>query len=159
VLDPNIARRRRLKPGVGQTKGKGVNEQLVATLRSLKTDPAAAVELYEQLFRARYWVLVSDAETNLDNMFFLNYESDDGVQELPVFTTPDRHLIHKFDSEIPPPTAVQVPGPRLWPRLLLVLEHANIQVAVDAGEGHGVRLTRPMILGMVSKYGEVSNAT
>jgi hypothetical protein len=154
-----VARPPQLTASVGQTKGKNVNDQLLATLRSLKTDPAAAVELYEHLFRARYWVLVSDAETNVDDMFFLNYQSDDGVQELPVFTAPDRHLMHKFDNESPPPTVVQIPGARLWPRLLLVLEHANIQVAVDAGEAHGVRLTRPMILGMVSKYGEVSHAT
>jgi hypothetical protein len=136
-----------------------MNEQILDTLRNLRANPARAVELYQQLFDARFWALVSDADVALDEMFFLNYPTEDGIQELPIFTAPDRRLIGSFATATLPPTAVEVAGRALWRRLLLVMEHGHMQVAVDPGEGYGIRLTRTMILGMVNKYGDASQAT
>jgi SseB protein N-terminal domain len=130
-----------------------MNKQLQRTMQALKANPAFAVELYEFLFSSHFWALVTHPGENVDDPYFLIYESADGVRELPVFTAPDQPLVGRFATLNPSPTSVEFDGRALWPRLLKVLEHSNAQVAVDPGEAHGIRLTRTMILGMISKYG------
>jgi hypothetical protein len=52
---------------------------------------------------------------------------------------------------------VQVDGPALWKRLLDVVEPKKVEVEVDPGQAHGIRLRRRMILGMVAEYGPKYN--
>jgi hypothetical protein len=42
----------------------------------------------------------------------------------------------------------------LWKRLLDIVVTGQCEVAIDPMEAHGIRLTREMILSMVSKYSE-----
>jgi hypothetical protein len=44
----------------------------------------------------------------------------------------------------------------LWIKLLDVIENAKCQVAIDPGQPHGIRLTKEMVLGMISSYGSPS---
>jgi hypothetical protein len=49
---------------------------------------------------------------------------------------------------------VSIPGDVLWKRLLDIVVTGQCEVAIDPMEAHGIRLTREMILSMVSKYSE-----
>src|SRR5689334_20072889 len=127
-------------------------------MRGLRANPARAVELYALLFSSRFWAFVTYTQANPQDPFFLIYESADGIRELPVFTRSDPKLAGHFASLHVPPQTVEFAGPLLWPKLLEVLKHGTAQVEVDPGEAHGIRLTRPMILGMVNKYGHEPEA-
>jgi hypothetical protein len=65
-------------------------DELLNTLRALKSDPGRAVELYGQLYRESLFALVkAGSETNLQSCLFLHYPSADGIRELPLFTKPE----------------------------------------------------------------------
>jgi len=122
---------------------------LLATLQQLRGDPSAVVHLYEQLFAESFWALVRPGtEDVVGQMEFVTYSTIDNARELPLFTS--KEFILKFPKEHPIP--VRVAGPELWPRLLQVLPIDHSQAAIDPDQRHGIRLTEPMILGMVSAY-------
>jgi hypothetical protein len=129
-----------------------MNEQLLVTLRGLKKNPALAIELYDQLFSARFWALVADPTVELSTMSFLTYPCPDGIRELPIFTAPNHPLMTHFGEASPPPATVELEGEELWLRMLEVVENKKTQVAVDPGDVHGIRISREMILGMVSTH-------
>ena len=130
-------------------------DELLDTLRALKSDPGRAVELYGQLYRESFLALVqAGSETNLQSCLFLNYPTVNGLRELPLFTKPEFVLPGMPDEAL----LVQLDGPQLWPRLLDVVETRVIEAAVDPGQAHGIRLTREMILGMTAQYGQRRDA-
>jgi hypothetical protein len=47
---------------------------------------------------------------------------------------------------------VTVKGEALWPRLLELVRAEQCEVAVDPGQSHGIRVSKEMILGMISTY-------
>ena len=125
-------------------------DELLETLRALKSDPGRAVELYQQLYRETFFAVVqAESEKDLDSYLFLNYPTADGLRELPLFTKPEFVLPGMPDEA----SVVQINGPELWPRLLDIVETRKIEAAVDPGQPHGIRLTREMILGMTAQYG------
>jgi hypothetical protein len=129
-----------------------MNEQLLETLRGFRQDLGLVVVLYQQLFEGRFWVLAQRPAEQLETMLFLNYPAQGGVRELPVFTARDRGLLTKFTAEVPDCMMVEIEGARLWPRLLDIVRTRELEAAVDPGEQYGIRLTREMILGMISQY-------
>ena len=127
---------------------------LLSTLRALRAEPARAAELYPQLYAASFFALVeAGSEGSPEAFSFLTYACADATRELPVFTRRE----YKLDSMPADAVLIGVPGPVLWPRLLTVVDWASCNVAVDPGQPHGIRLTEPMVLGMVSKYTKSAN--
>lgn len=130
-----------------------MNEQLLDTLRGFRTDLGLVVGLYRQLFEGRFWVLAQRPAERLETMLFLTYPTQDGIRELPVFTARDRSLLLQFTADLPDCVSIDVEGARLWPRLLEIVRTRECEAAVDPGEDYAIRVTREMILGMVSKFG------
>lgn len=127
-----------------------MNASLVNTLRELKTDPSVAIRLYEELFGAAYYALVRiGTGSSLTSMEFLTYDTVDGVRELPVFTE-EEFVLGNLNDEAEP---ALIHGAELWARLIDIIETGKCEVGVDAGQGHGIRLNKEMVLGMVSMYG------
>jgi len=130
-------------------------DELLNTLRALKSDPGRAVVLYEQLYKEPFFALVeSGSEAHLQSHLFLNYPTADGLRELPLFTKREFVLTGMPDEAL----LVQINGPDLWFRLLDIVETRKLEAAVDPGQPHGIRLTREMILGMTAQYGQSRNA-
>ena len=130
-------------------------DELLDTLRALKSDPGRAVELYQQLYGESFFALVqAGSEANLQSHLFLNYPTADGLRELPLFTK--REFV--FPDMPAEAFLVKINGPLLWPRLLDIVETRKIEAAVDPGQAHGIRLTREMILGMTAQYGQHRDA-
>lgn len=127
-----------------------MNHDLLTTMKAMRADHSAVVNLYRQLYEGSFVALVQrGSEGSLESMEFLTYESSGGVSELPLFTKKSYVL-----SGMPPDCVeVQLPGADLWLRLLDVVESGRCEAAVDPGQEHGIRLRREMILGMLGKYG------
>lgn len=126
-------------------------DELLDTLKALRSDPGRAVELYEQLYRESFFALVqAGSEDDLQSHMFLNYPTVDGLRELPLFTKRE-FILHRLADDA---LSVQISGPQLWPRLLDIVETGKIEAALDPGQPHGIRLTREMILGMTAQYGQ-----
>jgi len=126
-----------------------MNEKLIATLGRLQSDPSVVVELYAQLYVSSFWVL-SQASANVEPMQFLTYATDDDSRELPAFTLSSRSMLTDLARQVPATQIQEVEGPFFWARVLLLLQFGSFFVAVDPGERHGIRLSREMILGMVT---------
>jgi SseB protein N-terminal domain len=129
-------------------------DRLLETLTALRGDPSRAIDLYRQLYQASFFALVKNgSEDRLESHLFLTYPTPDEILELPVFT------LREFVLEGLPEEAllIEINGPRLWPRILEIVETGRCEVAVDPGQPHGIRLTREMILGMTVEYGESDN--
>jgi len=126
-----------------------MNEELIDTLGRLQSDPTVVVDLYPQLYGARFWV-ISQASEKKEPIQFLTYATGDEARELPAFTLSSRSLLSDLASQAPAARIQEVDGPFFWARILLLLQSESFFVAVDPGEKHGIRLTREMILGMVS---------
>ncbi|MGH2524168.1 MAG: SseB family protein [Anaerolineales bacterium] len=124
-------------------------EALLRTLRTLRADPAQAVDLYRLLYSASFFAFVEPgSEHNPQALSFLTYACADGTRELPLFTLRDYVL-----SGMPGDAGlVGISGPALWPRLIAVVDWSSCCIAVDPGQAHGIRLTQPMVLGMIRKY-------
>jgi SseB protein N-terminal domain len=129
-----------------------MNEDLLLTLRGLKKDPALAVHLHQQLFTGRFFALVADPTEKLGSMSFLTYPTSGELRGLPVFTTGSWPLLTTLKNAPGRPQSIEIEGKQLWPRLLDLIRSGEDVVEVDPGEAHGIRLTREMILGMVSAY-------
>lgn len=124
--------------------------ELLKTLKGLVSDPTLVLQLYEQLLKSSFYVLVRPGtEAALEQMEFITYATRDGIDELPIFTD-IKFIPNDFykNSKI-----VQKSGQLFWKRLLDVIEDINCQIAVDPLQTHGIRLTKEMILGMIYKYG------
>jgi SseB protein N-terminal domain len=127
-----------------------VTDALLETLGAIRKEPARGIELYRQLHDASLIAIVQrGSESSVASMLFLTYETKDGVQELPLFTRQDYVLPKLLDDSV----QVTLEGPVLWPRLLDIVQTGRCEAAVDLGQAHGIRLTREMVLGMVSKDG------
>jgi len=125
-------------------------DELLKTLKALKSDPSRAVDLYRQLYYAPFFAFVQrGSETTLDAHLFLTYPSSGDVRELPLFTLRDFVLEGLSDEAL----LININGPKLWVRLLEVIETGKCEAAVDPGQSHGIRLNREMILGMTAQYG------
>jgi hypothetical protein len=128
-----------------------LNDQLVSTLIAMRTDVSVVARLYELLYKAIFVAIVeSGTEETLDTMSFLICDIYDGTRELPLFTSKD--IAAEF-PRIGESTLVDIPGSRLWPRLLDVLPDDSCQASVDPTREYGIRLTRAMVLGMIGEYG------
>ena len=133
-----------------------MNERLIATLASLRNDPAVAAYLYEELFNGHYWTLAWRADMEASG--YVGCQRADGRWEIPIFTQPHRSYLTRSAVEIPAAERVSVEGRRLWGQLLNdYLDDGVTRVVVDPGESHGIFLGRAMILGMVNRYGIVSD--
>jgi SseB protein N-terminal domain len=130
-----------------------MNKDLVASLQALRRDPAVVGTLYQQLFEATLLVLVVDPAAEPRHMSFLTYPSADATRELPVFRCHGRVLLQRLLSESDA-QAVAVNGRELWPRMLDIVETGACEVAIDAGEDHGIRINREILLGMVNSFGK-----
>ena len=129
-----------------------VNAELVWLLKAFRADPPLVVQLYESLFFGRFWILAERA-ASISELSFLTYPSAEGVRELPVFTAADRSTLATLAAESGA-AAVEVDGISLWPRMLEIVKTGDTEVAVDPGEGHGIRLDLQMILTMVRVHGD-----
>ena len=131
-----------------------MNGGLSETLRGLRKDPALAAILYEQLFAGRFWAMVANSDVPIESLFFLTYASSGGVSELPIFTKRASPVAERLAAGPTNPMFIELSGESLWPRMLDIVRTGQVEVAVDPGEEHGIRLTREAILGMVRKYGQ-----
>jgi hypothetical protein len=129
-----------------------LNAELLRLLKAFRADPALVVQLYESLFFGRFWALAQQP-AEIWQIAFLTYPTASGIQELPVFTAPDRPTLARLAAESGA-TSVEVDGISLWPRLLEVVKTGEIEAAVDPGESYGIRLTLEMILTMVRVNGD-----
>jgi hypothetical protein len=126
-----------------------IQDALVDTLQNIKADPSRVVVLYEQLAQAQFLALVrSGTQHDVGLMQFLTYPSRSDIHELPLFSRQEFVL----PLEAPEAVQVSVPGNLLWPRLLNIIETGKCEAAVDPGQNHGIRLTREMVLGMVTSH-------
>ncbi|MFN8350621.1 MAG: hypothetical protein U0U25_04065 [Flavobacteriales bacterium] len=82
-------------------------------------------------------------------MVFLTYDTIDGVRELPVFTE-EEFILRDLSDEA---EHVLINGVELWSRLSDVVETGKCEVGVDAGQSHGIRLNKEMLIGMLAMYG------
>jgi hypothetical protein len=127
-----------------------VNSQLIETLKALPADPARAIDLYPQLFRASLLVLIQEgSDDSLGSSLFLTYPSAGGIQESPVFTQQE----YVIEDVLGDSVLIEFPGPPLWKRLLDIIKTGRCEAAVDPGQPHGIRLNREMVLGMVANLG------
>jgi hypothetical protein len=125
-------------------------DELLETLKALRSDPTKAIELYEQLYHASFFAFVQGgSESTIDAHLFLTYPSGGEVRELPLFTLRD-FVLETFLNDA---LLINIDGPQLWPRLLEIVETGKCEAAVDPGQSHGIRLNREMILGMTAQYG------
>ena len=129
-----------------------MNEKLLDTLHRIPSDPAAVVDLYRRLFESRFFVLTQRPAGKIEQMQFLTYPTEDGSRELPVFTARKREVLTGLSGQVAEAEVQEVKGPKLWARVLQLLETDDCFVAVDPGEKHGIRLTKQMILGMVNLH-------
>jgi hypothetical protein len=127
-----------------------MNADLVRTLKALPTEPARVVDLYPQLYAGTFVAPVqAGSEGDLGTAAFWIYPSTDGARELPIFTSRGSLL-----ENVPADTVlVTVKGEALWPRLLELVRAEQCEVAVDPGQSHGIRMSKEVILGMISAYG------
>jgi hypothetical protein len=126
-----------------------MQDELVSTLQSLRTDPSCVVSLYEQLAKAQFLALVrTGTELDVASMQFLTYPSSGEVRELPLFTRPNFVL----PLDVQDAVSVTVQGNLLWPRLLDIIKTGECEAAIDPGQVHGIRLTKEMVSGLVSAY-------
>ena len=124
---------------------------LTKTLNELKTNPAVVVELYKLLFEAEYFAIVrKGTEELLNRTEFLTYETEDSVHELPLFTADTLIIQNLLNEET---SVIHIAGQPLWSRLLDLVETGKCEVAIDPEQGYSIRLTKEMILGMISSYG------
>lgn len=128
-----------------------MNEKLIDTLLRLPSDPTVVVDLYAQLFEGHFWVLADSAE-KIEAVQFLTYPTTDSARELPIFTHTDRRVLADLKRQVPAAHVQEVEGAQFWLRTLMLLEADSFFVAVDPGEEHGIRLTKEMILGMISLH-------
>lgn len=127
-----------------------MSNRITQILTGLKNDPTLVIQLYEALYHSDFIVLAQpDTQTKVDSMEFLTYSTEDGVNELPIFT--EEKFILNFSSM--QHSIVTIKGVLLWPRLFQILKTSTFEVAVNPGQSHGIRLNNSMILGMISKYG------
>ena len=125
-------------------------DELLETLKALRSDPTQAIELYQQLYHAAFFAFVqSGSESTLEEHLFLTYPGGGDVRELPLFTVRDFVLEGFLNDAL----LININGPQLWPRLLEIVETGKCEAAVDPGQSHGIRLNREMILGMTAQYG------
>lgn len=66
------------------------NAELLVTLQKLKSGSAHALILYEQLYRGTFTAIVSDPHVSIPELSFYGYPCDDGVTQVPIFTSTDR---------------------------------------------------------------------
>ena len=130
-----------------------MNHRLKEILSGLATNPSLVVDLYEELFNGSYFGFVrKGTEERWNTIEFLTYDSKDHIRELPLFT--------QIDSVFPDQPAdshlVEISGQELWEKLLTIVETGKCEVAIDPSQAQGIRLTKEMILGMISKYGTIS---
>jgi hypothetical protein len=128
-----------------------MNETLIQTLKNLRKDPTQVKVLYEQLYHSRFLALVRPGtEGQLHTLEFVTYSTEDRISELPIFTC-DAFVLDLAPTQV---TLVELSGKELWPTLLDIVNTGRIEAAVDPGQKHGIRLTKEMILGMISMYAE-----
>jgi len=114
-------------------------------LSQSRADPAVVVKLYPALSKQAYWVFVRTGSTgDLRTAEFLTYPSR-GCYELPVFTSEKFHLFNQFKSESGA-EAIHADGAALFRRLEGVLETGKLELAINPGWEHGIRLNRTMLL-------------
>src|SRR5688572_10940439 len=105
-------------------------DELLETLKALRSDPSRAIDLYSQLYHAAFFAFVkSGSESTIDVHLFLTYPSSGDVRELPLFTLRDFVLDGLHDDAL----LVSINGPQLWPRLLEIVETGKCEAAVDPG--------------------------
>jgi hypothetical protein len=129
-----------------------LNAELLRLLKDFRADPALVIQLYESLFFGRFWVLAQQP-AEISQIAFLTYPTVAGIQELPVFTAPDRPTLARLAAESGG-TVVEVDGISLWSRLLEIVKTGEVEAAVDPGESYGVRLNLQMILSMIRVHGD-----
>jgi len=126
-----------------------MNESVILVLKNLQKDSSYVVQLYEELYKAKFLTLARPgSEKDLESMEFLTYPTADKISELPIFTS--KEFLIDFSSV--QPLAIELEGDKLWSKLLEIVETGNLEIAVDPGQNHGIRLTKEMILGMISMY-------
>jgi hypothetical protein len=122
-----------------------MQDALLKSLQTLRSDPTVVPQLYEQLATAELFAFVgAGTQSDVTGMAFLTYPTVDGIRELPLFTR--RELALTLD--VPEAILVSIPGKVLWPRLLDIVRTGECEAAVNPLQPHGVRLTREMVLGI-----------
>lgn len=128
-----------------------MQHSLIEILIELKTNPSIVIELYEKIFNSKFLAIVrKGTEENLNVTEFSSYETQDGIFEIPLFTE-NKFIFENFSEDA---IVAEFGGLELWKRLLEILENKNIQIAINPGQSHGIRLTKEMILGKVNVYGK-----
>jgi hypothetical protein len=129
-----------------------MNEDLLATIRALRENPAVVVDLYLQLYDGNFWTLVRREIIDPKRPNFLTYIAQDEIRVVPVFTNPAHQLLMALKNDNSDSMTMEASGRMIWPRILNVVAIGECEVELDPGETHGIRLDRAMILGMVRAY-------
>jgi hypothetical protein len=130
-----------------------MTDRLLEILSGLPENPSLVIELYEEVFKSSFFTFVrKGTEERWNTIEFLTYDTKDHVRELPLFTQEQFVLLDQpADSHL-----VEIGGQELWEKLLTIIETGRCEVAIDPIQTHGIRLTKEMIQGMLSKYGATS---
>jgi hypothetical protein len=125
-----------------------MNERIIQILKNIQTDKRYVIQL-EELYKAKFLTLIrAGSEKELASMEFLTYPTEDNIAELPIFTAKE-FLLHFASIKS---IMVELEGEKLWRRLLEIVQSGTLEVAIDPGQNHGIRINKEMILGMISMY-------
>jgi hypothetical protein len=129
---------------------------LTDTLNRLKTNPTLVIELYEQIFNAKFFTVVrkGSEEYPFGDMQLAIYNAPDGVNEFFLFT--EEKLVPAILLE--QNSIIKVFGQSFWSKIYLMMVKAKFQVTINPIGVNGIRLTKEMILGMIGQYGTIETA-
>ncbi len=131
------------------------NANVKRLLEARLLDYTVIPELYDVMKFGSYYAFVQPGtETDLSTAAFLTYTSDT-CDELPLFTSSKLPLMQEFLNkyDIQP---INVPACPLFKRLKdIVTEEGNIQVALNPQTPGGIRIDRPLLIGLLSIWGQL----
>jgi SseB protein N-terminal domain len=119
-------------------------------LAKLKVDPAAIVELYPALSKEDYLVLVRPGSAKeLKSLEFLTYPAGGDIRELPIFTSEKHSLFDRLKKQSGAEVML-VPGVSLFKRMQEIVEDGKIELAINPGWEHGIRINRSILLSVIA---------
>jgi|SRR2546430_7776517 hypothetical protein len=122
-------------------------EQLLA---KLKIDPTTIVELYPALSKENYLVFVRAGSTKeLKSVEFLTYPSGGNIRELPIFTSEKYPLFDQLKSQSGA-EVMPVAGLLLFKRMREIIEDGKLELAINPGWEHGIRVNRSILLSVIA---------
>jgi hypothetical protein len=131
-----------------------MSEIILEMLNALPGNPSLINDLYEALYKSIFITFArSGTEAKWTSIEFLTYNCDDGMREIPLFT--DKTFVFK---EYPADALiVEAGGPQFWIKLSTMAEPYKCVVAINPDQPNSTRITREMILEMITRFESASN--